>query len=113
MIYIDSINSVSDLIRNRAQFCWVVKVPRRDGLLEFRVTPYGPRFNHKEKTKRRTAVDPDDWSLTCVDWYSGEPCQANADYVLETGQEKRPRLCCHGYAVLEHLGLVEKQAEAA
>jgi len=113
MLYLDSIGEPSEHVQARAAWIWVRKVSKKvaelTGIFEFRCTPHGPYFDHKSKTKRRVTVDVLRRTAKCVDWYSGEPCQANAEYVIGTGEVKTPRLCCHVWAALEAVGALQRR----
>lgn len=113
MLQLNSIRGPSTHVRRRADRCWVTKLKSVDGLIRFRVTPYGNQFQHKSKSKRLVVIDVEQGTATCVDYLSGEPCQANCDYVLETGEVKTPCLCCHVYSVLRRLKVFEQSAVAA
>ena len=104
MLDLNSITDTpSELIQSRARKMWLKKVRALGGLVVFRVVPFGSDFNHKEKTKRRVTISMVNEEADCCDWYTGEPCQANADYVLTTGQVKEPRMCSHVWVVISHL----------
>jgi len=84
---------------------WIRKVKGLGWKFAYRVTPFGSKFNHKDKTKRRVTIDLMNETADCRDWYTGRPCQANAEYILATGKPKESHMCAHVWSVLSRLGV--------
>lgn len=113
MINIYDIEKVSEHVQRRAALMWLQQISNKHGVLIYRVCPHGSEFEHKSKSKRIVKVDLFKGTAECVERFTGEPCQANAEFVLETGQEKTPRLCSHVYAVLTQIAENQRRKRAA
>lgn len=101
MVYIDSIGSVSDLVRNRAAAMWI-KTRRVGQKIIARVTPYGSAFGHKEKDRREVTVDLITQTAECFSIEDGTQCEANY----------YGNLCCHLYKTLQQIAINQRRRAA-
>jgi len=117
MIHLESISGEpSAWIRGRAKNMWAVRTSASTtNKLVYRVTPYGAEFDHHNKTKRIVVIDLDNRTAECADRFTGDICEANADFV--PGNPEKPktgRMCSHVYAVLRQMEInLKKQSRAA
>ncbi len=97
MIALSNITNPSQLVIRRARLMWATKCRSANpSLVVYLICPHGRDFNHQQKEKRIVTLDLNNKTAKCVKRFSGESCEANADFVPgDPETPKSPRLCCH------------------
>jgi hypothetical protein len=107
MIRISDINHVSDFIKSRAASMWVRRLKSADpSIIIYRVRPYGTKENRGKHPRIVSVNEIEDWA-ECVSRWTGEICEANADFVPgQPDVPKTPHLCAHVYRALQAIAAI-------
>lgn len=113
MITLTETYTPSEHVKRRSDAMWAVKTKTVGGRVTYRVTPYGASFDHHHKSKRIVTIDLEAGTAECIDRFTGEVCEANADFVPgRPDVPKTLRMCSHVYSVLRRLEINSRKAAA-